>query len=77
MQDVLKIGRSTTESIEAQMRIKCDGYAALSLGVAAVRDLVVYAIHHYSTVRNYAFQALVDCGYVEEIPNEKNNDTAR
>ena len=71
MNDILKLGGSNDKSVEAVMRIQYDSNNSILLGVACLRDLVAYAISHYSTVRAVAFQALIDCGYVEEVPEEK------
>jgi hypothetical protein len=77
MNDITKIGSDTTQSVEAEMRIQYNSCNSIALGVAAIRDLVVYAIHHYSTVRQAAFQALVACGYVEEILPKPDSRRAR
>jgi hypothetical protein len=61
---------SPASQVQAKMIIHTDSVTYFSLSVESVRRVVSYAIHHYATVRAVAFQALVDCGYVEEVVSD-------
>lgn len=66
MKDIEEL-TSPASKVQAKMQIHTDSVTSFSLGIESVRRVVAYAIAHYVTVRAVAFQALVDCGYMEEI----------